>query len=105
MFAKKTYRTGRWIERLLTIGVPDDKYRPDCEWLKIQPQYMVEVKGPPLLEDLLQGNPTDLEWKSVSHIRLIETDYEVYLQCLPTVGGSVDVNHQSKIRVTYSPPD
>ena len=116
MFCKKTYRPGRWIERLLVIGEAEiiDPESTEIGWLKIKPQYMVEVRS-----TLRDYTPGDLVWKPVSHIRLvrpdgIDTDYcqhgmyvspileTTFLQCRLIFGGSVGINHQRNVRVTHS---
>ncbi len=99
MFAKKTYRDSRWIERILTIGQTDDLYGPECDWLTVRPQYMVEVRERLPLDSL---PPYDVDWKPVSHIRLIGANGIVYLQCILTFGLTVDIHHRGDIRITYS---
>lgn len=102
MFAKKTYRTTRWIEQLLTIGKP---CREDL-WLKIQPQYMVEVRGKLPIDTL---PPYDgLDWKPVAYIRMSgHPDSQVSeiacLQCrLVWESKTINIYHRGDIRVTHS---
>jgi len=53
MFAKKTYREGRWIDRILRIASPveGEEY-----WLRIPDQYLVRIKR--------QEN-----WKTIKYVR------------------------------------
>lgn len=77
MFAKKTYRKTRWMERVMSTALPDPKYvavpyRND--WLSIDGKYAIDA------------HITGIGWVDVNYIRMDSGNRGQVLQCLTGVG-------------------
>ncbi len=65
MFAKKTYRQSRWMERIVHVaGVPstDPEFPEDCNWYTVRPEYIVEIQV-----STTQGRT---EWRKIKLMRM-----------------------------------